>query len=150
MTNLRFSGCIASIVSMALFFTMSGKPRASVQLMSWTLAEPGVLFVCACLPALWPLILLALSRLAVATERPHTKTDQYGYIGSRSGGVINLPSGNDDLISLNGIRDGVFESEGISTKAESGSQSVENSINVTTEFSWVVGGGGNKAHFESK
>jgi hypothetical protein len=79
------------------------------------------------------------------SERSHIKTDQYGYIGSHSGGGINLPSGNDDLISSNGVRDGVFESENTSTKMESGSQSVENSINVTTKVPWVVRGGGNSA-----
>lgn len=44
---------------MALFFKLdafSDATWASIQLMSWTVAEPGVILICACMPALWPLV----------------------------------------------------------------------------------------------
>lgn len=58
------SGCVASVIRMYYFFelnALSDNTWVSVQLMSWACAEPGIIFVCACLPALWPLIRKSLS-----------------------------------------------------------------------------------------
>lgn len=35
---------------------LSDNTWASVQLMSWTLAEPGIILICACVPSIWPIL----------------------------------------------------------------------------------------------
>lgn len=53
------SGSIASAIRTYYFFKLnelSDNTWNSVQLMSWACAEAGMIFVCACLPSLWPLI----------------------------------------------------------------------------------------------
>lgn len=73
------SGCIASIIRFYYFFELnafSDDNWASVELMSWTCAEPGVIFICACAPALWPMIRKTLN----------LKTDRQG---KHSGGDVS-------------------------------------------------------------
>ncbi|KAJ4386323.1 hypothetical protein N0V93_009217 [Gnomoniopsis smithogilvyi] len=52
-------GSVASAIRTYYFFELnelSDNTWNSVQLMSWACAEAGMIFVCACLPSLWPLI----------------------------------------------------------------------------------------------
>lgn len=58
-TDHIHSGSVASAIRTYYFFELnelSDNTWNSVQLMSWACAEAGMIFVCACLPSLWPLI----------------------------------------------------------------------------------------------
>ena len=75
-TNSSVSGCVASIIRMTIFFNLnafSDNTWASIQLMSWTIAEPGTILICACMPALWPMFLRYVpglgSRLAGSSNK---------------------------------------------------------------------------------
>ena len=57
---------------------LSDKTWASIQLMSWTVAEPGVILICACMPALWPLLRrLPFKSLATTTGRSNNTSGRY-------------------------------------------------------------------------
>ncbi|KAK3316402.1 hypothetical protein B0H66DRAFT_604697 [Apodospora peruviana] len=76
-------GCVASLIRMYYFFNMdafSDKTWASIQLMAWTVAEPGVILICACLPALWPLLQRFMSGIFSLRRK-----EKYGH-GSHSVG----------------------------------------------------------------
>jgi len=124
---------------MALFFKLdafSDNTWASIQLMSWTLAEPGVVFICACLPALWPLLALFMPRISTLHNKSGKNTSQYGHIESDQHGVNGLVYSNDDSVPLNAV-----ESIVVAKKLDSAHDTCDVrlngvGINVTKDFSW--------------
>ncbi|KAK0637483.1 hypothetical protein B0T17DRAFT_480937 [Bombardia bombarda] len=77
-------GCIASFIRMYIFFkldALSDNTWASIQLHSWTLAEPGAIFICACIPALWPMLLRALHVLGLSSH-----PDSAGFLSGKGSG----------------------------------------------------------------
>lgn len=112
----HFSGCIASFIRMANFFqlnALSDNTWASIQLMSWTLAEPGVILICACAPALWPLIRRAGGMSATKNQSKYGKSGASGTNGSNSRAQaavwnnrsVTPTSGSDDGIPLKDVQE---------------------------------------------
>ncbi|KAF2799237.1 hypothetical protein K505DRAFT_266182 [Melanomma pulvis-pyrius CBS 109.77] len=137
--SLGSIGCIASFISMVLFFRLdafSDNTWASVQLMSWTLAEPGVIFICACLPALWPLMLSFMPRIATLRYGSRNTTNQQGYIESQQGAGEGVNSSNDDSIPLRNYA--TYTAARILANSHDTSEIVFSGkgINITKEFSW--------------
>lgn len=54
----RCSGCIASMIRMYYMFMLQSTSDQTWQInnLIWTIAEPGSIFICACMPVLWPMI----------------------------------------------------------------------------------------------
>ncbi|KAI1142681.1 hypothetical protein F5Y05DRAFT_126815 [Hypoxylon sp. FL0543] len=143
-------GCVASFIRLSIFFRKNAlvdNTWASIELMSWTLAETGVILICACLPALWPLFLRVVS--GVGTLRSKTgkstalsgtgESKQYGGLGPRSGHSRGLQATDDDFIPLNDIEDGMGLTYGVaSSTAPSEIRNHDTGIHVTTE--WEVTG----------
>jgi hypothetical protein len=143
MANNYFSGCVASVISMVLFFkrdAFKDPTWASVQLMSWTLAEPGVIFICACLPSLWPLLVLCAPRLAVVRKPMYNRSNPYGNQRSNQTGGIDARSVNDDTVALNDMSNRAHEPDKVSVETIGG----KNGINMKSDFSWEIHGAGKK------
>jgi hypothetical protein len=139
LANLIFSGCVASFISMAYFFHLnafSDSTWASIQLMSWTLAEPGVVFICACLPALWPLVLVFLPRITTARTKSGNITGHYGNLELRSHSGDGSTYKNDDSVPLNNVQSMMVTNEVTGTHGASNGGPRKGGINVTNEFSW--------------
>lgn len=74
---------------------------ASIQLMSWTCAEPGVIFICACMPSLWPLIRKTFRLDPSKVDKSHKmppgiassgdRSDQSRFLGGSSAGTAIRP-----------------------------------------------------------
>ncbi|KAJ8106144.1 hypothetical protein ONZ43_g7161 [Nemania bipapillata] len=146
-------GCISSFVRLSIFFklnALSDNTWASIQLQSWTLAETGVILISACLPALWPLVLRAISR---------NNSIRSGYskgISARDGLESSQPKTNEvwragrpgfmgtanEFIPLEDVEDRtatMYKVEG--SRNESRATDHNKGINVTTEISWTVSNG---------
>ncbi|KAI0973639.1 hypothetical protein F4678DRAFT_459120 [Xylaria arbuscula] len=146
-------GCIASFVRLSIFFklnALSDNTWASIQLQSWTLAETGVILISACLPALWPLILRAITR--AGTLRSGLSKGS----SAREGLESNKSKGNEvwrssrpgfmgtanEFIPLDDVEDRattVYKVAGAASQNQTANY--KNDINVTTEISWTVSQG---------
>ncbi|KAK2607151.1 hypothetical protein N8I77_005853 [Diaporthe amygdali] len=116
MTTHEYSGCVASSIRTALFFQLnafSDNTWASIDLISWIVAEPGAIFICACMPALWPMIVhYGPSMLKLRSSK--VQSDRYvgdiegmrsGFSGAYSGNQrSNLGTG--EFIRLSNFEDG--------------------------------------------
>lgn len=110
LTFCDHSGCIASVIRMYYFFeinALSDNTWVSVQLMSWACAEPGIIFVCACLPALWPAIRKSLSLRTRHSKNTGSDEVQWKQsegrgpqIWSEHGQSRSIFRGNHDFITL--------------------------------------------------
>jgi hypothetical protein len=134
---------------MALFFRLnafSDATWASTQLMPWTLAEPGVIFICACLPALWPMIIFFMPNLFGSRVKSGNKASHYGQIGSNQRGVESsfhghsqgLASRHDDSFPLNDREEHGTTCEAASIDMTVGESSDATGINVKKEFTWEL------------
>jgi hypothetical protein len=133
---------------MALFFKLdafSDATWASTQLMPWTLAEPGVIFICACLPALWPMVLRIRSRIGLSSNsRP--LANSYGPLGTKGNNTAVSVSGGqpshttDDSIPLNNFGTHTPPSMMESIPSRNPIQDTHGGISVTKEFSWQENG----------
>lgn len=106
--TLCHSGCVASAVRMYYFFklnALSDKTWASIHLMRWTCAEPGVIFICGCMPALWPVLRRLFNLKSTTGQRSDESWTQAkgpsGWSGVASSG--QPMSGHDDFILLQDI-----------------------------------------------
>ncbi|KAI1123324.1 hypothetical protein F5Y10DRAFT_270188 [Nemania abortiva] len=104
-------GAIASIIRFALFIrynALTDPTFTDVQLLSWTVAEPGVIFISACLPVLRPLIVRWASALGWAsTSNSRSFELQQGSSGPPSGAYFrDYRSKDDDTVSLTGPSNG--------------------------------------------
>lgn len=125
---------------MALFFQLdafSDNTWASVQLMSWTLAEPGVVFICASLPVFWPLVVLFMPKFTSLHGKSKNMTKQYGHMNSNPRDGDNVTSySNDDSIPLNQLKSNVAGNEGPNVNRTSTAKLQGDGIHVTKEVSW--------------
>ncbi|KAH9983959.1 integral membrane protein [Xylariaceae sp. FL0662B] len=154
---LACSGCVASFIRISLFFSLdafSDTTWVSIKLMSWTIAEPGVIFICACMPSLWSIIVFIIPSIGSLRNRSGNGSCPHGTIQSKrrgdpgvwSGHGRGLISGTDDFIPLNNVEESVASCEvvGFPAKEEEGGEG--SGISVTKEFSWVAIGGRPASH----
>ncbi|KAI2640772.1 hypothetical protein GGS26DRAFT_599741 [Hypomontagnella submonticulosa] len=138
-------GCIASFIRLSIFFrqnALQDNTWASVQLMSWTLAETGVILICACLPALWPLVLRLVTGVGSLHSKHHSeRTNLSDNIELKQRGSVVARNGRDyhafdedDIIPLNDASGGVIVARGL--RSSPASSSHDTGIRVTKEFSW--------------
>lgn len=80
------SGCIASMIRTYYMFMLRNDSQSDqtwqISNLIWTVAEPGSIFICACLPVLWPL----MRRMANLPSEPH-------HIEGKPGTTVILPRG---------------------------------------------------------
>ncbi|KAI1374031.1 integral membrane protein [Hypoxylon crocopeplum] len=139
-------GCVVSLVRLSLFLhifqydsshyeILYDSTWTSIQLVSWTAAEPSVILVCACLPALWPLIIRLMSGVTKLYSRSsrggeipeNTRPRQYGSGISTDGGFIPLNDIEAGLATTYSLADA-------STQSETRVRGV--GIRITKEFVW--------------
>ncbi|CAJ2509530.1 Uu.00g145560.m01.CDS01 [Anthostomella pinea] len=144
-------GCVASFIRLSIFFktdAFSDPTWASIQLMSWTLAEPGVIFICACMPSLWPMLPEIPCLGSVFNRSGNSTSSRSRVLESKPGAIAGAWDGqprglgphNDNFIPLDDVEDragthGVVSSPG--RRHEMVDHSSGRGISVTKEFSWV-------------
>ncbi|KAI1073844.1 hypothetical protein F5B20DRAFT_478444 [Whalleya microplaca] len=149
---LACSGCVASFIRISLFFSLdafSDTTWVSIPLMSWTIAEPGVIFICACMPSLWPFIVGLVPGVGSLRNRSGNGTapskgiqsKRRGDAGVWGGDGRGLVSGTNDFIPLHDVEESVASCEVVGFPARDEPGSNGNGISVTKEFSWVEAGG---------
>ncbi|OTB02098.1 hypothetical protein M426DRAFT_62784 [Hypoxylon sp. CI-4A] len=151
-------GCVASLIRLSIFFrkdALKDKTWTSIDLLPWTLAEPGAIFICACLPSLWPLALRLFTKISSQASKSNKNTAPHGSdesrrydgLGSKKGhsrGLVSTVGGHDDFIPLNDIEDGPVATCDVSgSSAHSDNDSHDVGIRVTTE--WEVTGSNSNA-----
>ncbi|TRX88390.1 hypothetical protein FHL15_010703 [Xylaria flabelliformis] len=104
-------GAIASIIRFALFIeynALTDPTFTDVQLLSWTVAEPGIIFISACLPVLRPLIVRFASAAGLtSTNHSGSFELQQGSSGAPSGSYFRTyATKDDDTVSLTGPSSG--------------------------------------------
>ncbi|KAK9422143.1 putative Integral membrane protein [Seiridium unicorne] len=132
-------GCIASFIRVTLFFEVdafSDNTWVSIQLMSWALAEPGIILICVCIPSIWPLV----ARYIPGAHPRRGKTSKGtsgsgGVVSEQSGGIevwdgqsYGINQGGSNFIRLNDIEDQMAGYELNSSD--------RGAITVTNEFVW--------------
>ncbi|KAK3945719.1 putative integral membrane protein [Diplogelasinospora grovesii] len=160
-------GCVASFIRMDIFFQLnafSDNTWASIQLMAWTLAEPGVILICACMPSLWPMIVRCVPSIK-GTIRGKSGNPKYAGGGSSGSshsravlerepkhpqplrGASGIWSGNNEFIQLKDVEDQPTTVYEVGTSYPDKSQdgilrsvtvSGGGGISVTRDFSWSV------------
>lgn len=144
-------GCIASFIRVTLFFEIdafSDNTWASIELMSWALAEPGIIIICACAPSIWPMV----ARYIVGTQSRRgdpssgatngsagltsssnvIKSERRSRVGIWDGGHgHDIDSGGADFIRLDDIEEG--QQAGYDSENTSGDRGA---ITVTHAFMW--------------
>ncbi|KAI8631839.1 hypothetical protein F5Y19DRAFT_422268 [Xylariaceae sp. FL1651] len=119
-------GAVASIIRFALFIrfnALTDPTFTDVELLSWTLAEPGIIFISACLPILRPLIVRFATAMGLVSAN-HTNVSgsfelQQGSFATPKGGYHRTYSTKDeDTISLTGPSNPVLENN--NTQSEEG------------------------------
>ncbi|KAI0197609.1 hypothetical protein F4808DRAFT_438687 [Astrocystis sublimbata] len=150
-------GCIASFVRLSIFFklnALSDNTWTSVPLHSWTLAEPGVILISACLPALWPLVLLAISRTSTLRSGSSKRLSDRETFDSRPAEAwrssrAGFRHAGNDFVPLEDVEDGAgvgaatrYKVEGARAQTlDAGYQGqARNGISVMKEFSWRISG----------
>lgn len=143
------SGCIASVIRMYYFFKLnafSDGNWASVELMSWSCAEPGVILISACMPALWPLLRRTFSVVASRYYGTDASTGdnvpkQHRRVGAKP---VTVPASrdHDEFVLLHdleadggrsGHHTGIVGHGGVDMPSSNG-----RGINVKKEFTWNV------------
>ena len=130
---------------MSIFFNLnafSDTTWASIQLMAWTVAEPGSILICACMPALWPMVLRMVpgigARLRSSIENSNThSTDsesKHRSVGGRRSFCPNTVLWAENLSPLQEFVD----VEICYQMGETDEVQVDGKINVRTEVSWSV------------
>lgn len=123
----------------------SDRTWASVQLLSWTVAEPGVILICACLPATWPLLrqISWFRKMAgkssrgtarLVSSQPGSRSVPWpGHSDNGQHSVFIPLQDVDDQIPSTGVASKMHASGmGLNTK---GGLGIAGGINVTREFS---------------
>ena len=89
--STQHSGLVTSIIRFTSFFTtdaVTDGTWASVNLMTWTVLEPGVYLIAACLPTYRPLLAYIRNREPLSTlhlgRNPHKHSATYGEHGTRA------------------------------------------------------------------
>ncbi|KAI0404425.1 hypothetical protein F4802DRAFT_227587 [Xylaria palmicola] len=144
-------GCIASFVRLSIFFklnALSDNTWASIQLHTWTLAETGVILISACLPALWPLVLRAMTgsarstlRSGLSKGREATETHQSKNNESWRASRPTFMGPTNEFIPLEDIEEHTNTNYRVEGSRGQSRATDHNGINVTTEISWTVSHG---------
>ena len=79
--------------------------------MVWTVVEPGAVFICGCLPALWPLIAFCLPGCVMLSKKVSSGPGYGGQIELHPHGQGIMRHGNHDSILLNEPDDSVYTHE---------------------------------------
>lgn len=132
---------------MYYFFKLNGfsdDTWASVELMSWTCAEPGVILVSACMPALWPLFRQTFNHMSSKYYGTGDKASTYGSLPKRRAGSrpVGAPNSRDDdhfmrLHDLEADGTQVRSHMAVAGNAENSMRREYGSgVNVKKEFTW--------------
>ncbi|KAH9896197.1 hypothetical protein F4778DRAFT_783479 [Xylariomycetidae sp. FL2044] len=142
-------GCLAGFIRFYLFWEINAftdRTWASIQLMSWTLAEPGIIYICACMPSLWPIIIrvvpafrkvIATYRQKSSRTRSSTRPQDGGFWDSRRHSRIPVSTDN-DFIPLRDIEDRSGQNDQGDTSNNDGGRAAAGGIHVATEFTWTA------------